>query len=388
MNSDEIFNLTREITRAGGANRKMALLVDELKPYLKAAYDPYVRYYTVKVNSFAVYNRGKDLFSQETWELLADLSARRLSGKLAEEIVEMQLNDLTVDSALLLQRILDKDLRMGVGVKTINKRFPHLVPTHDVMLAKLYEPNRVQFPCYGSPKIDGVRAIFKRGNFYSRNGHVFKGLQNLKESLDNLCQGKDIPTLDGELTVKNTSFQEGSGLIRNDHAVLDAQFSIFELPELQDTFTQRIKLIKTLDTTNIRPIAHLPLKNHDEVLAFYKKCRGLGYEGSVIKPWDYIYKGTRSYDWMKMKDVLSIDAPITGFYEGTGKYKGMLGGVTIEINGVTVKVGGGFSDEQRKIIWERKHKFLLRMIEVLYMEKTLAGSLRHSRFSRFRPDKD
>ena len=43
---------------------------------------------------------------------------------------------MTPKSAELFQRILKKDMRMGMGVKSINKALPGLIQTHDVMSAK------------------------------------------------------------------------------------------------------------------------------------------------------------------------------------------------------------------------------------------------------------
>jgi DNA ligase-1 len=114
----------------------------------------------------------------------------------------------------------------------------------------------------------------------------------------------------------------------------------------------------------------------------------MGFEGAVVKPYDYVYKGTRSYDWMKMKDVLSADLEVVGSFEGEGKYVGMLGGIIVDFRGTEVRVGSGFSDRTRESLWEIREYLPGRIAEVLYMEVTDTGSLRHPRFVTFRPDKE
>ena len=179
-------------------------------------------------------------------------------------------------------------------------------------------------------------------------------------------------------------------MIRNRSLTPDAVFSIFDIPSVIVPFKQRLIMINDLHLIGhyIREVQHTILYDAEDLLRFYQSCRRAGYEGAVIKPMDYKYKGSRSYDWMKMKEVLSVDLRVKKLFEGTGKYEGQMGGVVVEYNGREVKVGGGFSDYQRKSYWDEPMKIHACMIEVLYMEETDDGSLRHPRFVGFREDKE
>ncbi len=88
----------------------------------------------------------------------------------------------------------------------------------------------------------------------------------------------------------------------------------------------------------------------------------MGYEGLVVKPFDYRYEKRRSQSWLKMKDILSKDLKVVHYFEGTGKYEGMLGGLIVDHKGKDVRVGGGFSDVQRQEYW--KHIPIGAIIEV------------------------
>ena len=112
-----------------------------------------------------------------------------------------------------------------------------------------------------------------------------------------------------------------------------------------------------------------------------------GYEGAMVKTINAPYRFGRSYDVMKVKEFHDVDLPIIGLEEGTGRHKGRLGAVKINYNGVIVKVGSGFSDLERKQIWDNQISFLARIIEVRYQEVTPDGSLRFPTFVCFRNDR-
>lgn len=383
INSDEAYKVINIIADLSGNSKQIFLRTQDIKEYLLAAYDPYTKYHITG----GKLGKGDMHFVDLTWEILHKLSTRELSGYSAQSVVNSITAGMTPESSTLFHRILNKDLRMGMGAKTINKVFPGLIPTHDVMLAKLFDPEHLKFPCFGSPKIDGVRAKFKNGVFYSRNGHPYLGLENLSDLLHGVTED-----LDGELIVPGVSFQLSSGLIRSNDPTPMAEFHIFDVPTVIAPFIERLIIIDDIDmvfnSLFIKKVNHISLYEENGVMDFYQTCRNLGYEGAVIKPHDYVYKGTRSYDWMKMKQILSEDLVVKSLFEGKGKYKNQMGGAIVEFKGNPNKVGGGWSDMQRKEYWYEPENIIGKTIEVAYMEETDDGNMRHSRFIGFRPDKE
>ena len=83
----------------------------------------------------------------------------------------------------------------------------------------------------------------------------------------------------------------------------------------------------------------------------------------------------------------SDEFKIIDFEEGDGKYKGTLGKVIVDVNGVAVGVGSGWTDADRSEIWGNKDKYLGNLIEVRYQEKTKDNSLRFPTVKGFRIDK-
>jgi len=379
LTSDNAYDLFVKIANTSGSSKQSLLRQYAPKEYLLAAYDPFTKYYITKCAE----GQGYKEFNQLTWDILDGLSSRSLSGDTAKSIVNIHTKEMREKSSNLFRMILNKDLRMGMGKKTINKVFPGLIPTHDVMLAKLFESKRVRYPCFGSPKLDGVRAKFKNGKFYSRNGHEYVGLNNLATELPSIDE-----EFDGELIVPNVTFQVSSGQIRSDNPTPNAEFHMFEIPLYKGPFIERLTLMDDLHLIgpHVLKVPHICLTSETEVHDFYAGCRKIGYEGAVIKPYDYEYKGTRSYDWMKMKPKENKDVIVTGVYEGKGKYAGQLGGVTVDFNNGN-SVGGGFSDKEREAYWLNPESIIGKCIEVSYMELTDGGNFRHANFEGIREDK-
>ena len=92
---------------------------------------------------------------------------------------------------------------------------------------------------------------------------------------------------------------------------------------------------------------------------------------------------------MKFKNEATEDVRISGFKEGGAltKYEGMLGAFVVDYYGVSVDVGSGFTDDQRKEFWGNRNSLIDTMIEISYIERTKDGSLRHPVFERLRPDR-
>jgi hypothetical protein len=145
-------------------------------------------------------------------------------------------------------------------------------------------------------------------------------------------------------------------------------------------------------------------------------------EGAMVKTYDGAYEKKKSHTWLKIKPEETIDLFVVGFFNGetNAENEDRLGGVIVDHKGVKVRVGGGWSSEERDQLWEdwkhdaemilgivakvgfkpgwsttfevvkrHAHRFKLlgRMLEIEFNEVTPDGSLRHPRAVRFRDDK-
>jgi len=453
VNSNAIFEAIELIASETGRLEKQALLsvyrgYEEFCRVLKAAYDPFVTYGIAKFPDPNTIIPGDDttgIFTPATWDGLDALASRRMSGNAAREWLVSNLRFLSADSGELLMRILKKDLRAGITATTINKVIPGLIPVFDCMLAQPFEEGRIkEWPVAVEPKLDGVRVLaFVNGGtgdvrFFSRSGKEFTTFEHLKAPLVNVVRGKARggPTgqwvFDGEI-VSGSFNKTVSEVRRSSKQAKDAVFHVFDaIPTASFNSANENQLVWSAGNyknrrtdleemlqgsqqpdSSVVAIPRYWANSIDEIHLYYKNVRARGLEGLIIKDPNAHYRRKRDYAWMKMKAEQTVDLPIVGAFEGEGKYAGMLGGLIVPFdkecwaNGaggsnhqtddaVEVKVGGGFSDRQRKEFWEaylrdkeniRSDELLGRIAEVEFHEVTPDGSLRHPRFVRFRDDK-
>jgi len=61
------------------------------------------------------------------------------------------------------------------------------------MLIKQYNVKKIKYPALISPKLDGVRCIYRDGTLWTRNGKVLHGLDHIYDTIES------IPDFDGQL---------------------------------------------------------------------------------------------------------------------------------------------------------------------------------------------
>ena len=113
----------------------------------------------------------------------------------------------------------------------------------------------------------------------------------------------------------------------------------------------------------------------------------------LIANLDVPYRRTRHNGILKVKEFYTMDLPIVGCNEGTGRLAGTLGALVLDFKGHEVKVGSGFSDEQRTEFWHNRDNLIGVLCEVKYKEvsydkSTGADSLQFPVFVRIRNDKE
>ncbi|MBT2491332.1 ATP-dependent DNA ligase [Streptomyces sp. ISL-96] len=137
-----------------------------------------------------------------------------------------------------------------------------------------------------------------------------------------------------------------------------------------------------------------------------------GLEGVVCKRLDSVYTpGLRSRDWIKIRNVRTVDAIVGGWVPGRGRLSGLPGALLLgEYEGGVLRfigsVGTGWNDRERALLAELLRVaavdecpfaevppvagarwVLPRLVgEVAYSTRTKAGLLRQPSWHRLRPD--
>ncbi len=256
-----------------------------------------------------------------------------------------------------------------------------------VMLAHKYNPNKHVVGEDSSAhqvniegwhiyeKIDGVRAVFKDGKFYSRYGNVYYAPQEFAD----MARTKDNLILDGELVSITDGFQKTVSIVRDQTNKVtmdywkDIRFLVFDhIPNRVVPFEYRLSTIKTqvVQNNNIQILPLLTTVKTDNTIPFQlTKVERRGGEGLILRNPDSKYTLGRSWDLLKVKSFTDLEATVIKHIKGEGKHAKRLGKLVCKLDDGTIcEVGTGFTDEER----ENPPK-IGSTITIKYFEKTDSG---------------
>ncbi len=223
--------------------------------------------------------------------------------------------------------------------------------TPDLLLAKTYKNKDIDINQYWiSEKYDGVRAYWDGSQLRSRQGNVYHAP---------LWFIKDFPkiALDGELWIARSRFEALLSTVSKGHPIDSewerVRYMVFELPNGEGTFSQRLQQLESLlndkKSKFIQLIKQARLSSHEELIRKLNEVVEQGAEGLMMHRADAVYSTGRSDDLLKVKTYQDAEATIIEHKPGKGKYAGMLGSILVErVDGKRFKIGSGFSDRQRK----------------------------------------
>lgn len=293
-----------------------------------------------------------------------------------------------------------------------------------VMLAgniKKEQEENIEFPVYASPKIDGVRMYVKDSTGYSRSNKTIpnKHVQSLIKNFGDALEG-----FDGELVVGLPNdpdvYNKTSGAVRREASVPDVHFCVFDYftpTELgyEDRFWQLRDKIKGSKELASNPFIELVepelINNLQELEDYERKILAMGYEGVILRSISGTYKLGRSTfnegGMLKLKRFIDSEAEIVGYEElmhnnnpATINELGrttrsshkenlvgsdMLGALVCKTSeGVSFKIGTGFTEEQRYKFWCHRETLIGKFAKFKYFPAGVKVAPRHPVFLGFR----
>lgn len=356
-------------------------------------------------------------FFSNIFECCDYLSRLRATDRATVSQVKALLNTYEDEERELYIKLLSKTLRLGVTASSVNKIIPNLIPEWEVQQSYSFSkyPIKENTEFWLTEKLNGVRATLYNGNLYSRNGTVYTGLNHIINALD--FAFKNNLVLDGELVLRdktgltdNVSFRIATGIINSDaEEKPEIWFRIFDAVPLKDfesenptTLYRERRRVMSLVQDNImrRGVSDvaevIPVLYHgvDQRMidVLLDKMVKEDKEGLVLNL-NCPYQRKRHKGILKIKRFYTMDLPIIGCEEGSGKLEGTLGSFIVDYKGNPLNVGSGLSDEQRKKFWEVRDELVGNcFIEVKYKEissnkKTGVESLQFPVFVQLRQDK-
>jgi DNA ligase-1 len=301
----------------------------------------------------------------------------------------------------LIHCVLDKDLKTRAGDKIINKAIPDHIPEFSVALADKYSPDIVDWKdeWYVSRKIDGARCIAivdsnGESTFYSRTGKEFDTLGIVAGGIKAL--GITDVVFDGELClVDDEGNEDFQGIMKQlkkkDHTIPNPSYKIFDMISHDEFYSKKGEQnkpysIRLANLTEIMSKNECPcltlleqelIHNDEHFQEWVKEAADYGWEGVMLRA-NEPYKGKRSKDLLKVKKFFDDEYEVVDTEMGPFRYvlngreheETMLSCVTIKHKGHLVRVGSGFSIEQRREFYKHPNKILGKIITVQYFAES------------------
>lgn len=450
LKMEKIKKILDEIANESSTNQKMVILEkykanELLKRVLYMACSKRVKFYIKQIPS---YSPTRGLFGKYTLETALDelqpLSSRVLSGYDAANHLENILINLSVDDAYVIERIIGKDLKIGMG-GNINKVIPGLIEETPYMGAKPFDSKKAKelFAknkyCYCDVKMDGRynNAIIRGGEVEceSRQGETvvldtakfLKELANLPDcvlngeltidgepnrykangivtSLIDICSKRDTRT--EKETLKKIQAFETENNCRLEEMLDRIVYTIWDTITVDEYFNSKsdtpynkrwenvLDLLK--DTTMVRPVEKIIVYTYEEAITFFQQCLERGLEGSILKTFDCRWKDGKPSEQMKMKLEMSMDLMITGFNWGTKgtKNENVISSLLCQsADGLLVTNPGGMDEKTMKYVTENMNDLKNKIVDIkcsgVSVDRNGNYSLLHPRLGtqKFRQDK-
>jgi DNA ligase 1 len=370
---------------------------DFIKKVLEYTYNPYKQFNVTSKTC----KKNRDLcdhvnnIHDNIFDLLDDLTNRKYTGHGAIASVNgfVAQNPGHKD---LIYNIIDKDLEIRAGAKVLNKAVPGLIPTFEVALAQSYEGKcDWNDTWYASRKLDGVRCLAVvntegKCTLYSRMGKEFTTLNKVKEAIEatNIIN----TVFDGEICLVDENGDEDfqsvmKQLRRKDHQIENPKYMMFDMlhkPDFEnekstEILSDRLHTLRSFCESNqyneFGYLAQAVVTGDEHFDTWTQMATDNNWEGVMLRK-DVGYEGKRSKNLLKVKKFFDAEytvvdcdvSPMSVVRDGKEAQETMLAQVYIEHKGYKVKVGSGFSQEQR--IKYTTEDIVGKIITVQYFEET------------------
>jgi DNA ligase-1 len=402
---------------------------DVLKQLLLLTYNPFV-IFGIKKDPKVVPDTRKtdyDVNYHKFLSLLTELSQRRVTGHRATHAVVEFFTGCDATEYKWYMKVLQKDLKIGITDKTVNKIHKGLIPSFTCALANSFG-TKLPKRYVSDPKLDGYRCLaFNYGGvrgveLRSRNGHPIEGYLGIEKDLadyvpDGFVYDGEIMARSGLFSdVQKSAFKKGvddkDGVLNIFDAVTIEEF---ETGDFKVPYEGRLAYLNQLDrvfaeTRSLERVYHnvvLTDSEEDKAVLFAIHIENVlkGYEGTMIKDLDALYKKDKSNNILKMKDFYAIDLEITGVYEGKAgtQFEGTMGGVTVNVSDTDiieqcpvddpkhtkklqyitggcfeVGVGSGWNKPDRDKYWANPNLLIGKTLEISFQETSLNEKGEHS----------
>ena len=443
MTIKQIFD---EIAAESGNNAKIALLKKYsdnklLERVLYMADSKRVKFYIKRIPEY--------VFDDVEWtleqglDMLMRLANREITGQSAIDTLSILLGNVSTDDAYVIERIIEKDPKIGMGTTFINKVFKGLIEETPYMGAIAFDEKKARKIFEGGAhgvsqvKMDGryCNAIIRNGEveLESRQGEptIVTGATFLEE----LTQFPNC-VLNGELTMDGIPRYESNGIIASiidicgkkhsrsdienakklekftqkhgdfDEALSKIRYTVWDMITIDEYFDAKsavpyinrmallVSMLQSVNVTRISQVKSQIVDSYEDAIAHFREVLGSGEEGTILKSISGHWKDGKPNHQIKMKLEMALDLVITGFNYGTKgtKNENVISSFNAETSCGKLKTRPqGLTESLMEEITENQDKLLGTVIEIkccgLSQDQFGSYSVLYPAFKHFRDDK-
>jgi len=265
------------------------------------------------------------------------------------------------------------------------------------MLANKWEnyADKVVFPVYSQPKLDGIRCIVRNDGMWTRTGKSIVSAPHIFEALKPLFEENQDLIFDGELYADKFAqdFNAIVSLVKKTKPTAEdledsakvIQYHVYDLPSCDTVFTSRYKALNDMQLPDccVKVVTD-QIDNMNDLSAYYEDYMAAGYEGQMLRL-DTMYENKRSKSLLKHKSFTDEEYTIVGFEEGNGNLAGMIGALVFETaqgDKFTSSVNGGW--DHLKALWAERATLIGQQATVKYFNITPDGKPRFPKVTAIR----
>ena len=338
---------------------------------------------------------------------LNTLFARAVNGKTLEYTIEVQDNkfrtisgytdgikttsEWTVCDAKTYCSAEEQALKEATAIHRKKRETGYFEDISNIDIEMYFEPmlaqdwhkqkDKVKYPLYSQPKLDGIRCIVKKDGMRSRNGKKIVSAPHIFESLKPLFEAQPDLIFDGELYADKyaNDFNAICSLVKKTKPTVEdlkesaekIEYHIYDLPSNSGTFIERYKELYSMKLPKCCVVVETnQIDNLNDVDGFYQDYIGAGYEGQIIRL-DALYENKRSKSLLKHKSFIDEEYTILGVEEGIGNKTGMVGSFIFKNkNGKTFNSSPKFNWEECTEMWKQKDQLIGKSATVKYFNLT------------------
>lgn len=447
MKIKQIFD---EITSVGGDLAKKEILKkysdnELLRKVLYLCLSKRIKFFIKQIPEYKTSDSGQ--YETLEWAIggLDYITSRKYTGKEASNWLSVLLSSVDADDAFIIERIIDKDPKIGMGVTFINEVLGKLIEEtpymgaisfNEVKARKLFENGD---GAYSQIKMDGryANATIVNNEVYLESRQGEPTIITGAKLLEDLSKFSDV-VLNGELTMDSVSRYESNGIIssiidisskrdsrtqKENDKKMDAftkkhgdfqealdkiRFTVWDgisvvnhnegfsdveynmrltmISDLISQYTDEDSMVSLIDTVEVT--------SFEDAMEHFKDLLNSGEEGTVLKSKTGFWKDGKPNWQIKLKLEMNLDLKIVGFNFGTKgtKNENVVSSLNVESScGLLKTRPQGLNEKTMVSITENMDNLLGTIIEVkcsgLSNDSNGNYSLLYPAFKKYRDDK-